>query len=95
MCRHKIAILICLTVVQSAAAKNPTALELLDKYAQTQDKIYRSFVIKFEEARDQYNSLTFGIERGNRRGGRREVAPFGREGMNGERLAPGDEGISP
>ena len=69
MCRYKIIILICLSVVLSAAAKNPTALELLDKYAETQNKIYKSFVIKFEEAREQYNSHTYGIEKGNRRGG--------------------------
>jgi hypothetical protein len=69
MCRYIITIMICLTVVQLAIAKNPTALELLDKYAQTQDKIYKSFVIKFEEAREQYNSHTYGLERGKRRGG--------------------------
>ena len=69
MSRRIITIMICLTVVRLAAAKNPTALELLDKYAQTQDKIYKSFVIKFEEAREQYNSHTYGLEKGKRRGG--------------------------
>jgi hypothetical protein len=52
-----------------ARPKTPTAFELLEKYAETQDKIYRSFVVKFEEVRDQYNSHTFGIEKGKRRGG--------------------------
>jgi hypothetical protein len=32
---------------QLAAAKNPTAFELLDKYAETQDKL-QSFIVKFE-----------------------------------------------
>ena len=45
MCRYIITILICLTIVQSAAAKNPTAFELLDKFAETQDQ-FQSFRAK-------------------------------------------------
>ena len=39
MCRYIITTLICLTVVQFAAAKNPTVFELLDKYAENADKM--------------------------------------------------------
>ncbi|MGB2809239.1 MAG: hypothetical protein WBC22_15965 [Sedimentisphaerales bacterium] len=39
MRRYIITTLICLAVVQLAAAKNPTALELLDKYAENADKM--------------------------------------------------------
>ncbi|MDH4240236.1 MAG: hypothetical protein OEW48_11800 [Phycisphaerae bacterium] len=50
--------------------KKPTALELLDNYAETQDKIYKSFVIKWEEAREQYDSHSYGgLEGGKRKGG--------------------------
>jgi hypothetical protein len=45
MCRHIITTLICLTVVQSAAAKNPTAFELLDKYGENADKM-KSIIFK-------------------------------------------------
>jgi hypothetical protein len=70
MRRYILTMLIYLTMVQLAVAKNPTALELLDKYAQTQDKIYRSFVIKWEEAREQYDSHSYGgLEGGKRKGG--------------------------
>jgi len=57
------------TTISQAKSEKPTAFELLEKYAETQDKIYKSFVIKWEEAREQYNSHTYGIERGKRRGG--------------------------
>lgn len=46
MCRYIITILICLTVVQLTIAKNPGALELMDKYAETQDQ-FQSFKVKF------------------------------------------------
>ena len=45
MCRHIITILISLTMVQSAAARNPTAFELLDKYAENADKM-KSIIFK-------------------------------------------------
>ena len=45
MNRHIITILICLNIVQLAVAKNPTAFELLDKYAETQDQ-FQSFRVK-------------------------------------------------
>ena len=45
MYRQIITILVCATVVQSAIAKNPTAFELLDKYAETQDQ-FQSFRVK-------------------------------------------------
>ena len=56
MCRHIITFLICLTVIQPAAAKNPTALELLDKYAETQDKL-QSFISKCESMGSGYSSF--------------------------------------
>lgn len=55
MCRHIITILICLTVVQLAVAKNPTALELLDKYAETQDR-FQSFRVKITTLRRGFSS---------------------------------------
>jgi hypothetical protein len=48
MYRYIITILICLNVVQLAAAKNPTALELLDKYAENADRMTSSFVCKMD-----------------------------------------------
>ena len=39
MRRHVVTTMICLTVVQLAAAENPTAFELLDKYAENADKM--------------------------------------------------------
>ncbi|MDH4240235.1 MAG: hypothetical protein OEW48_11795 [Phycisphaerae bacterium] len=40
-----ITIMICMTTVQFAVAKNPSVLELLDKYAETQDQ-FQSFMVK-------------------------------------------------
>ncbi len=49
MYRHIITILTCLTVLQPAVAKDPTALELLDKYAENADKmksiIYKTYTL--------------------------------------------------
>lgn len=45
MCRYIITILVCVNVVQSAIAKNPTALELLDKYTENADKM-KSIIFK-------------------------------------------------
>jgi hypothetical protein len=45
MCKYIVTILICLAVVKLAIAKNPTALELLDKYTETQDQ-FQSFRVK-------------------------------------------------
>jgi len=45
MCRYIITTMFCLMVVQIAVAKNPTAFELLDKYAETQDQ-FQSFKVK-------------------------------------------------
>ena len=56
MYRHIITILTCLAVLQPAAAKNPTAYELLDKYAATQDKL-KSFIIKSEAQGDSDSSF--------------------------------------
>ncbi|NIP26959.1 MAG: hypothetical protein GWN67_21925, partial [Phycisphaerae bacterium] len=50
MCRYIITILICLIGVQLAAAKNPTAVELLNKYAETQNKL-KSFILKAQTSR--------------------------------------------
>ena len=55
MCRYVITTLICLTVVQMAVAKNPTALELLDKYAETQDQ-FQSFRAKVTTLRRGFSS---------------------------------------
>ena len=55
MCRYLITTLICLTVVQLAAAKNPTAFELLDKYAETQDQ-FQSFRVKVSTVHRGFSS---------------------------------------
>ena len=55
MCRYIITILICLTVVQLAVAKNPTVFELLDKYAETQDQ-FQSFRVKVTTLRRGFSS---------------------------------------
>jgi hypothetical protein len=47
MCRSIITTLICFSVVHLAAVKNPTSLELLDRYAATQDKL-QCFISKCE-----------------------------------------------
>jgi len=55
MCRYIITILICLTMIQFAAAKNPTASELLDKCAETQDQ-FQSFRVKFSTSHKGFSS---------------------------------------
>ena len=55
MYRHIITILTCLTVLQPALAKNPTALELLDKYAEMQDQ-YQSFRVKVSTSSRAFSS---------------------------------------
>ncbi len=55
MCRNIITILICLIVVQQAVAKNSTALELLDKYAETQEQ-FQSFRVKMSTLRRGFSS---------------------------------------
>ena len=52
-----------------ADSERPTAMELLDKYATTQDKIYKSFIMKFEASIDGYRSFTYKLEAGKRKGG--------------------------
>ena len=48
---------------------NPTARELIDKYAETQNKIYKSFIMKFEATSVGNQSFTSIIEQGRRKGG--------------------------
>lgn len=48
MCKSIVVSLICLIPLQALAIQQPTVSELLDKYAQTQDKLYQSFIIRFE-----------------------------------------------
>jgi hypothetical protein len=55
MYRNIISILICLNVVQFAAAKNPTVLELLDKYAEMQDQ-FQSFRVKVSTSSRAFSS---------------------------------------
>jgi hypothetical protein len=55
MYRCIITVLICLTAVPSGAAKNPSALELLDKYAETQDQ-FQSFRAKVTTLRKCFSS---------------------------------------
>ncbi|HIJ53717.1 MAG TPA: hypothetical protein HPP66_11265 [Planctomycetes bacterium] len=59
MWRHIITILISLTMVQMAAGKNPTALELLGKYTETQDKL-QSFIVKYEHTTYQASTSLSG-----------------------------------
>jgi len=44
-------------------------MELLDKYAETQNKIYTSFTMKFEASIDGYKSYSYVLEGGKRKGG--------------------------
>jgi hypothetical protein len=55
MFRRKFTVLICLAVVQLAVAKNPTALELLDKYAEMQDQ--------FQSFREKVSTLRRGVSK--------------------------------
>ena len=55
MYRYTITIMICMTAVQQAVAKNPTALELLDKYAETQDE-FQSFRVKVTNLRRGFST---------------------------------------
>jgi hypothetical protein len=59
----------CLVPLQVTTAKHPTAFELLDKYAETQDKIYDSFVMNFEASTDGFKSWTAILQGGKRKGG--------------------------
>jgi hypothetical protein len=55
MYRYILIPMVLLLPLQAAAAKQPTAFELLDKYAETQDKL-QSFIVKFE--RSPYQAST-------------------------------------
>ena len=55
MCRHIIISMVFLMPLQVAVAKNPTALELLDKYAETQGQ-FQSFRAKVEISRSGFST---------------------------------------
>jgi len=59
VCRYVLATVMILASFQAVAAEHPTALELLDKYAETQDKLQRSFVIH-SEVSTVYSGVVFG-----------------------------------
>ncbi len=55
--------------LKTADKKRPTAMELVDQYAATQEKIYKSFVMKFEASIEGYKSWSNILEGGKRKGG--------------------------
>lgn len=56
MYKHIIITVVSLLSVQVIAAKHPSALELLDKYAETQDRL-QSFIYKSKSSYESHNSL--------------------------------------
>ncbi len=59
MGRYVIIVIVCLVPLQAIAAKHPTAFELLDKFAETQDKL-QSLIIKYETSTYGASSSVFG-----------------------------------
>jgi len=57
--------MVLLLPLQAVVAKHPAAFELLDKYAETQDKL-KSYIIKSESSIEVDNSFRIGIGKSGR-----------------------------
>jgi len=59
MCKYMIIPIVCFIPLQAIAAEQPSVSELLEKYAETQDKLQECFIIK-SKVSSTYSGVVFG-----------------------------------